>query len=184
MNTRDGDVLYAQKERIRHWRCVYVRARSDPAVTMAGSWELGEPGFNPWTVNNQLRSTDTLWRAHLWVFIIFRLSDSFFFLLAISDADLPFTLAEKKRSFCFVLCFSSNSYLFFLSFSHWLSRLAIKPFAQVNSFGTDWALELLWAGQTGLDAWGRINTAIMPSPSIESLAQQQTWLLPAYNVFK
>lgn len=44
----------------------------------------------------------------------------------------------------------------------------------MNSFGTDVALEILYAGQTGLGAWGRTNTAEIPSLSIEGLAQQQS----------
>lgn len=72
----------------------------------------------------------------------------------------------KNRSVCFVFCFPSGCYLIFGLFLTTLSDLLsnigqpIVVFTQINYFGTYLALEPLCVGQTCLDSWGRINTAL------------------------
>lgn len=95
----------------------------------------------------------------------------------------------KNQSFCFVSCFSSDYYLLFCLFLTDFIRPATKPWRPYCSFCPNkffWdRLSFRAVGSRSDRPWclgENKHCAVIPSVSIEGLAQQQTWLLSAYNV--
>lgn len=96
--------------------------------------------------------------------------------------------SDWKTMFCFISCYSSDLVIL-LSFSHWLLRPATKHSIAYCSFNPN---KFFWDRLSFRAVVARSDRpwclgkskhcAVIPSLSIEGLAQQQTWLLSVYNV--